>query len=240
MSEAADLSKEAKFLGNLDQEIHPNLDITVVEDGVIIDWFQSPDHLQFKHSYTEPRLIRRLQPRQALVKACNNKQHSINRILDLTGGWGIDSLILAYHGRNVTMLEHNELVYHVASYSLNYARSIQHTRAAAECIEIIHINSLDFLLALKDSKIYDCIYLDPLFPDHKSSAKPAGEMQILQHLTQNQDIDQCFELALEKAGKRVVVKRPAKSRPISDLSADLVYREKTIRFDVYLTNRGNY
>jgi len=95
MSEAADLSKEAKFLGNLDQEIHPNLDITVVEDGVIIDWFQSPDHLQFKHSYTEPRLIRRLQPRQALVKACNNKQHSINRILDLTGGWGIDSLILA-------------------------------------------------------------------------------------------------------------------------------------------------
>jgi hypothetical protein len=54
-------------------------------------------------------------------------------------------------------------------------------------------------------------------------------------LTMNQDIDTCFELALQMAGKRVVVKRPVKSPPISDLDPDLVYREKTIRFDVYMT-----
>ena len=230
------MSEASRFLSSLDRTDYPNLDIELVEDGVIIDWFQSPDHLQFKHSYTEARLVRRIQPRQALVKACNNKQHNINGILDLTGGWGLDSLILAYHGRNVTMLEHNELVYQIVSCSLNRARSIQHTMAAANRIELIHTSSVDFLRAQQDSKIYDCIYLDPMFPDHKSGAKPAREMQILQYLTQNQDIDECFKLALEMAGKRVVVKRPAKSKPISELSPDLVYRQKTIRFDVYLTS----
>jgi 16S rRNA (guanine1516-N2)-methyltransferase len=230
------LSEATSFLSSLDSKIYPNLGIELVEDGVVIDWFQSPNHLQFKHSYIEPRLMRRIQPRQALVKACSNKQHNINHILDLTGGWGMDSLILAYHGRNVTMLEQCELVYHIACYSLNRARSINHLMAAANRIELIHTSSVDYLLAREDSRIYDCIYLDPMFPDHKSSAKPAGEMQILQHLTQNQDIDECFRLALEKAGKRVVVKRPAKSTPFSELTPDLVYRQKTIRFDVYLTN----
>ena len=75
-----------------------------------------------------------------------------------------------------------------------------------------------------------------MIPNHKSTAKPAKDMQILQHLTDNKNIEECFELALQKARKRVVVKRPAKSRPISSLVPDLVYREKTIRFDVYLTN----
>ncbi len=65
--------------------------------------------------------------------------------------------------------------------------------------------------------------------------QPGKEMQILQALTDNRDIETCFELALQKARKRVVVKRPARAAPISGTKPDLVYREKTIRFDVYLT-----
>ena len=61
------------------------------------------------------------------------------------------------------------------------------------------------------------------------------EMQILQALTVNADIDSSFELALGKARKRVVVKRPAKAARLGNLKPDLVYREKTIRLDVYLT-----
>ncbi|MCP4188549.1 MAG: class I SAM-dependent methyltransferase, partial [Gammaproteobacteria bacterium] len=74
-----------------------------------------------------------------------------------------------------------------------------------------------------------------MFPTHKSTAKPGKEMQLLQKLTNNLDIEACFELALLKADNRVVVKRPAKSRPFASRPADLTYREKTIRFDVYLT-----
>ncbi len=80
-----------------------------------------------------------------------------------------------------------------------------------------------------------------MFPDHKSSAKPAKGLQILQKLTLNQDIEKCFGLALQMAGKRVVVKSPAKSSPVSDLEPDLVYREKTIRFEVFLiASHENY
>ena len=59
-------------------------------------------------------------------------------------------------------------------------------------------------------------------------------MQILQYLTSNVAIDQCFEIALQTATNRVVVKRPAKAPALTTLTPDLVYREKTIRFDVYL------
>jgi hypothetical protein len=75
-----------------------------------------------------------------------------------------------------------------------------------------------------------------MFPAHKSSAKPAKEMQILQALTENRNIEACFELALARARKRVVVKRAAKAAPLLEQhKPDLVHRAKTIRFDVYLT-----
>lgn len=60
-------------------------------------------------------------------------------------------------------------------------------------------------------------------------------MQILQRLTDNHGIELVFELALAKAQKRVVVKRPAKAGNLAGIKPDIVYREKTIRFDVYLT-----
>jgi len=237
MAEAIAVGEEATFLTRLNKNSNSNYTFTVVDDGVIINWHQSPDTLEFRHSYSEVQLLKRVrQPGQALVKACNNKQHSIKNLLDLTGGWGVDSFILAHHGLRVTMLEQNELVYNISAHSLNCARTINSTSAAANRIELIHTSSADFLFGVDHSINFDCIYLDPMFPDHKSSAKPAKDMQILQHLTDNQNIEQCFELALEKARNRVVVKRPAKSGPISDLAPDLVYKEKTIRFDVYLVN----
>jgi hypothetical protein len=60
-------------------------------------------------------------------------------------------------------------------------------------------------------------------------------MQILQALTDNKNIEACFELALARARKRVVVKRAAKAAPLGQHKPDLVQRARTIRFDVYLT-----
>jgi len=133
------------------------------------------------------------------------------------------------------MLEQNQLLNTVVSHSLGIAGRQSHTRAATSRIQLIHANSSDFLRSLDASNTFDCIYLDPMFPTHKSGAKPGKEMQILQKLTDNVDIDACFELSLEKALNRVVVKRPAKSPNMADKKPDMTYREKTIRFDVYLT-----
>ena len=219
------------YSGNLCQQ----LEFEILDDGLIVKLIQQPDNIVFKHSYLEHHFFKRAQlSNQALLKACNNKQRNIKSILDLTGGWGMDSFILACHGHELTSIEKNLLVHRISAHSLNCARAIKRSAAAASRITMILNDSADYLLSHEDANSFDCIYLDPMFPDHKSSAKSAKGLQILQKLTQNEDIQICFEIALQKAKKRVVVKRPAKSSTISDLRPDLVYREKTVRFDVYL------
>ena len=214
-----------------------DISITTNDQGVEVKWSNTLEKISFTHSFHDPaQFYNRIMPTsQGLLKACNNKQRSIHTLLDLTGGWGLDSFILAQHGKQVTMLEQNQSLNTVISHSLDLAGRQSHTRAAASRIQLITANSAEFLRSLDDSNAFDCIYLDPMFPVHKSGAKPGKEMQILQKLTENLDIETCFELALEKALKRVVVKRPAKSSPVSDKNPDMTYREKTIRFDVYLT-----
>ena len=231
-----DLDRESEYFQNYSGVLCHDLKFELLSDGLIIHLHQVPDKFRYKHSYNERQFFKRAQQSsQALVKACNNKQRNIKTVLDLTGGWRMDSFILACHGQTVTSIEQNALVHNISTYSLGCARAIKSSMKAASRIEMIHNDSVEYLQCHVESGAYDCIYLDPMFPDHKSSAKSAKSLQILQKLTLNQDIETCFELALRKADKRVVVKRPAKSSPISDLGPDLVYREKTIRFDVYQT-----
>ena len=200
--------------------------------GVEINLLQSD--LGFEHSFLTGALAKRArQPGQAIVKACNNKQRNIHRVLDLTGGWGVDGFTLASHGQQVTMLEHNSIVYSVLAYSLERFEREQQGEFSSLLIE--QINASDYLNTPGIIGTFDCIYLDPMFAAHKSSAKPAKEMQILQAITDNLDIEAVFERSLQVATRRVVVKRSLKAPPLDDLKPDMAYREKTIRFDVYLT-----
>lgn len=214
----------------------PGISIIKQPDSIGIVWSNGSETLKFNHSFSDPKLFyQRIAPaNQALLKACSNRQGSIQTILDLTGGWGIDSFILAQHGKHVTMLEQNTLVLSVVSQSLVNACHRSHTKAAAQQIKLELGNSVDYLQTLENKSNFDCIYLDPMFPAHKSNAKPGKEMQLLQKLTENLDIEACFELALQKTDNRVVVKRPARAPAITVLKPDLCYREKTVRFDIYL------
>jgi 16S rRNA (guanine1516-N2)-methyltransferase len=202
--------------------------------GVEID--MPAARLRFHHSFISgPVATRAAQSTQLLLKACNNKQRSIDKILDVTAGWGVDSYILARHGHKVTMLEQNQLVYAIVACSLELLAADANAGVTANRMNIENTDANRYLHGLAGDREYDCIYLDPMFRAHKSGAKPAKEMQILQAITANVDIDDCFEAALLKAGKRVVVKRAAKAPPLNQLKPDLVYRAKSIRFDIYLT-----
>jgi len=194
----------------------------------------------FTHSFLDPKLIARTQQKnQALIKACNNKKREILSVVDLTAGWGRDSLILATHGQAVTMIEQNRLIYHCLHYLLSVAQH-DSTDARYQNLQAVNQNSLEYLNADNYSMV-DCLYLDPMFPAHKSTALPSKDLQILQMLTDNLDIERLFEVALSRARHRVVVKRPLHAPTLSERKPDIVYKEKTIRFDVYLTsiNAGN-
>ena len=237
LNTVAEIDVESEYFRGYSEYLCQQLEFELLNDGLIVNLSQEPGNIHYKHSYIEPHFFKRAQQsNQALLKSCNNKQRNIKTILDLTAGWGMDSFILACHGQSVTAIEQNQLVHMISLYSLKRARAEKRSMAAANRISMIHSNSADFLQNWENLAQYDCIYLDPMFPEHKSSAKSAKSLQILQKLTQNRDIQACFELALTKASKRVVVKCPAKSSSLFDIKPDLVYREKTVRFDVYLTN----
>jgi 16S rRNA (guanine1516-N2)-methyltransferase len=211
----------------------PGLRIQADALGVTIDHVDL--QLRFQHSFIAGPIARRAsQPRQLLLRACNNRQHSIHSVLDLTAGWGVDAYILARHGHDVTLLEQNELLHAIVDWSL---QRLAHDPAGTEFARRLTLEktgALSYLTAMND-RPFDCIYLDPMFPAHKSGAKPSKEMQILQALTDNRDIEACFELALLRARKRVVVKRAAKAPALGRRNPDLVQKAKSIRFDIYLT-----
>ena len=187
----------------------------------------------YRHSFDSAKLQQRArQKNQALLKACNNKKRDILTVLDLTAGWGKDSFVIASHGQQVTMLEHNPLIYACVDYLLQVAQA-DNPQAVFLHLRLIQQNSLQYL-EQSEGIAADCLYLDPMFPAHKTSARPGKDLQLLQLLTDNLDIEQLMQLAMAKAGKRVVVKRPLHAAPLTDRKADIVYREKSIRFDVYL------
>ena len=192
--------------------------------------------LKFLHSFlTGPIAQRASQSTQLLLKACNNKQRSVHGILDLTAGWGVDAFILARHGHSITLIERDKLIHDVVAHSLQCLAGDPTQAATAAAMRLHHCEAADYLRALANDHEFDCIYLDPMFAAHKSSAKPAKEMQILQALTTNSSIEDCLELARSLARKRVVVKRAAKAATLTRDPPDLVQRAKSIRFDIYLS-----
>ncbi|MFT5549117.1 MAG: 16S rRNA (guanine1516-N2)-methyltransferase [Candidatus Azotimanducaceae bacterium] len=228
---------EAELKKSFESNPNANLryQIDLGDNGVLIQGEQ----FNINHSFLDQHFLTRLlQPNQSLLKACSNKQRSIKTVLDLTGGWGMDSVMIAHGGRSVTMLEQNRLIYAITAHSLKCAKAHSRLTQTIDRIITLNITGRDFLVQHEGSGEFDCIYLDPMFSNHKSSAKPSKEMQLLQQMTSNVDIELTFSLALKQANNRVVMKRPLKSPPFCDRQPDIVYREKTIRFDVYLTAKN--
>ena len=211
-----------------------DLSINIDDRGVAIELGELK--LRFHHSFISGPIVKRAsQTNQTLLKACNNKQRNIRQVLDLTAGWGVDGYTLARHGQSVTLIEQNPLVQAIVAHSLAQLAADPANAEIAGRLSIEAIDARHYLQNLSGEHEFDCIYLDPMFPAHKSTAKPAKEMQILQSLTENSDLESCFELALKKARKRVVVKRAARAESLGQHKPDLVQRAKTIRFDIYLT-----
>ena len=211
-----------------------DLGISIDDRGVAIDLRSLK--LRFHHSFISGPIVKRAsQTNQTLLKACNNKQRNIRQVLDLTAGWGVDGYTLARHGQSVTLIEQNALVQAIVAHSLAQLAADPANAEIAGRLSIEAIDAKRYLQNLPADHEFDCIYLDPMFPAHKSTAKPAKEMQILQSLTENTGLEACFELALKQARKRVVVKRAARAESLGQHKPDLVQRARTIRFDIYLT-----
>ncbi|MCY3628188.1 MAG: class I SAM-dependent methyltransferase [Gammaproteobacteria bacterium] len=166
--------------------------------------------------------------RSDLAQACG--YYPGKTVLDCYGGWGIDGLILAAAGCNVSMTEIHPVLC-VFARDLAYQFNLK--------MNVICDDVKQFLHASDDR--FDTIYLDPMFPTHPTTAKPQRRMQILEQIAvPTQDLDTIFDLALRRANDRVVIKN-RKNQRLLDQQADWKIKRRSVRFDVYLAlNRPGF
>lgn len=172
--------------------------------------------------------------KQLIAKAIGIKKGMSLNILDVTAGLGSDAFILATLGAKVKMLERSVVIGALLQDGLEHLRPTSPLN--------LSLKVTDALLYLEQMSAIDqpdVIYLDPMYPTRNQTALNKKEMQILRDLVgDDEDADQLFLLALKHAKKRVVVKRPRLAPLINNLQPEIVFKGKSLRFDVYLKNKN--
>lgn len=167
---------------------------------------------------------------QLIAKAVGIKKQYRPQVLDLSAGLGRDAFVLASLGCKVLMLERSPILAAMLEDGL--------TRLAQQetlDIQLCHVDSHNYLQQLTTESWPEVIYFDPMFPERHKTALVKKEMRILKDVVgEDTDAAELLSLALKRAKKRVVVKRPKIAGSlISDPLPDIIYKGKSGRFDVY-------
>jgi len=176
---------------------------------------------------------------QMIAKAVGVSGKFRPNIVDLTAGLGADSFVLAGLGCNVVMTERNPIVHLLLQDGLSRALAYGYVKDPL-LLDIIgrmqlkEIDGLRYLKNIQDDKFPDVIYLDPMFPLRKKSAKVKKEMQALHHVVGNDDDSYALlDRALAKAKYRVVIKRPSHADFLADKKPNYSLEGKSTRFDIF-------
>ncbi len=176
-----------------------------------------------------------------LARAIGWKTGKHLRVLDGTCGLARDLIHLWTLGCDVTGIESNPWVFKVASSIVE-----QHFKSNQQTYQMndhgfdsdrLRLYNADLFQFIKTNKNFDVIFLDPMFPDKKSSAKVGKESQVLQKICAQWSMD--FEVELMKeilsAGmSRLVVKRPKGAAFIANRTPHHSKEVSAVRYDVYL------
>ena len=175
---------------------------------------------------------------QMIAKAVGVSGKFSPNVLDLTAGLGSDGFVLASLGCNLVMLERNPIVFQLLKNGLDRARN-----AGLEDMDLATIikrvtyfqkNSLDYLKTISVENYPDVIYIDPMFPLRKKSARVKKEMQALHQIVgADEDASEILENALDKAIYRIVVKRPAHSEYLGMIKPSYSLEGKSTRYDIF-------
>lgn len=175
------------------------------------------------------------QSKTMLIKAIEGRSKDKLNIIDATAGFGSDLFQIAARGHDVIAMERNLIVYLLLKDALFRAEDNPQTHPVTQHITLLYGNSYELINRYSDKS--DIIYLDPMFPPSKKSAKVQKDMQILQTLHQDdKDNDwndsQLFDTAVKHADK-VIVKRPAHGPYLNEKKPSSSLVGKSNRYDIY-------
>jgi len=160
---------------------------------------------------------------ELIIKAVLGKKKQPKLIMDCTAGFGKDSYIMSLTGSKIVAYESNPVMFALLKDGLN--RSV---------IENISLRKRD---ALREIRTTDCevIYIDPMYPATKKSAKNNKYMMFLQSFVGHQAemADNLFTQALQSQTQKIVIKRPVKASYVMNKKPTYQVIGKAARFDVY-------
>ena len=174
---------------------------------------------------------------QTIAKAVGLKQSRNPKVLDATAGLGRDSFVLASLGCSVTLVERSPIVHALLLDGIK--RGILNDETGIilkQHFDLILGDAIHIMETLPQNQKPAVIYLDPMYPVRRKSAKVKKEMQLLQQLLGHQnDVPGLLSSALMCAQQRVVVKRPKGAPPVDGPLPSFCIESKSTRFDVYVT-----
>ena len=165
------------------------------------------------------------------------------RIFDATAGFGRDSWLLAYRGKNILLCERNPYLATLLLQAKFLSERQEKILAVGRRIEIIFADSREYL-SRKIATNFDAIYLDPMYPEKKKNAAVKKEMQILHRLLGVPDLaeqERLFFAAIESGVEKIVVKRPSYACELSAKMPENYRLNHTVnavntRYLVYMRN----
>ncbi len=171
---------------------------------------------------------------QAIAKAVGlNKKPQLD-ILDVTGGYAADAFVLASLGATVTVVERSDILNVLLQDGIERAYGDRITGTIIERMCIVNQDSIKYLLNLKSTLRPDVIYMDPMYPLKKRAASVKAKMQLLHQLIgPDTESGELLKVALKKAKKRVVVKRPKTAPVLSTQNLVGEVNSKNTRYDIY-------
>jgi 16S rRNA (guanine1516-N2)-methyltransferase len=198
---------------------------------------QTPLCIDFLTGKTRHRRIYGGGKGQDIAKAIGIKKIPNIKVIDATAGLGGDAFVLASLGCHIILLERNPIIYNLLKNALDRVQDSDDQEVKAICsrMKLINQQADQYLSAQKVADYADVIYLDPMFPSRKKSAKVKKEMSYFHDLVgEDNDSDALLNLALKRAKKRIVVKRPRLAEELAGLKAQFSITGKSTRYDIYI------
>lgn len=196
-----------------------------------VDFTQGPLRWRFDH----------LQGRNELIaKAIGWRKGATLHIFDTTAGIGREAFLLAALGCRVTLFERHETIATLLKDGLQRGAVDPHIAPIIENMTLIESCAIQYLKTQNIIDAPDVIYCDPMFEARTKSAAVKKEMQVLQTVVgPDLDAQELVHLSLQRAKKRVVVKRNLNVPPLKE-NPQLTFIARSHRFDVYLLEGKNH
>ncbi len=171
--------------------------------------------------------------KQPIARAVGLRKGDPHRptVLDATAGYGEDAWLLAGLGCRVTAVERDPVL---ALLLADATRRAGRWLPDVACrVRPVRANAIDALHTLPPHEV---VYLDPMFPPKRKSARERKAMWVLRRIVgADEDAPALLDAARRRATRRVVVKRPRHAPPLADAPPAATHRGKSHRYDVYPT-----